>query len=306
MKRILGASIGIALALGAGGPALAIYAASSQLCYGADCSEMGYDDYVASVSDTFHRDVPPFVPGGQPGYFDETATADASAREVSFDVGFLGGELQSWVFLASTPQRPPGSLTLIAFMGAVGEDELTITAPGLTHGYVSIDATLDAGGINGCTAVGGCSAGLPFVSPYLDLQFFTQRPNGETGSSEVLDAGDLTFVGGFSHHYASDPISFVAGTPFEVRLGISGTMSLGELFNSPPAPDVFISGSTLVATATIDQLHVFDADHQPLQGATIVSATGTDWTTVPEASQIASSAAAALGLVAVRRRLLRA
>jgi len=296
-RRIVCVPIGIAL--GASGPAFAIYSASSQLCYGDDCSEMGYDLPAASVSDTFHRDVGSGVPD-QTGYFDETATADASARRVTFEVGFLGGELQSSVFLASTPQRPRGSLTLIAFMGATGEDELTITAPGLTNGSVSVEATLSAGGINGCTAVGGCATGLPFVSPDLDAQFFTQVDQG--GSSEILDVAQLTAVGGFSQHYISDPVPFVAGTPVSVRVGIGGTMSLRELFVSESPPDVFLSGSTLGVTATLDQLHVFDASHQPVAGVTIDAATGTDWTTVPEASDVASACAAVLGLVAVRRR----
>jgi len=299
-RRISGASIAVALALGASGPAFAVYSASSQLCYGSDCSEMGYDGPVASVSDTFHRDVASGVPN-QTGYFDETATADASARRVSFEVGFLGGELPSSVFLASTPTRPRGSLTLIAFLGAVGEDQVTITAPGLTYGYVTLDASLQAGGVNGCTAVGGCSTGLPFVSPNMDLQLFTQVDQG--GSGDYLDVGELTAVGGFSQHYTSDPVFFAAGTPFSVRFGISGTMSLRELYDSPSPPELFVSGGSLSATAFLEQLHVFDASHQPVANATIVSATGTDWTTtVPEASGVASDLAAVLGLVATRRR----
>ena len=300
-RLFFGVPTGIALALGAAGPASAAFYASSQLCYGGDCSEMGYDGPVASVSDTFHRDVDSGVPN-QTGYFDETATADAAARQVTFDVGFLGGELLSDVFLASTPTRPRGSLTLIAFMGAVGEDDLTITAPGLVYGFVSLDVSLEAGGINGCTAVGGCATGLPFVSPDLNLQFFSQA-NGQSGSDDILQVDDLTPVGGFSQHYTSPQIAFTAGTPFSVRIGISGTMSLRALFDDPSPPDLFISGSTLTATAIIEQLHVFDASHQPVAGASIVASTGTDWTTtLPEPSGVASSCAAALGLVAVRRR----
>jgi len=296
-KRLFGAAIGIALAIGASGPAFAVYAASSQLCYGARCSEMGYEVYVPFVSDTFHDDVNGSVPD-QTGNFDETSRADASARVVSFEVSFMGGELPSDVFLGSTPQRPRGSLTLIAFMGATGEDELTITAPGLASGYVTLDASLEAGGINGCTSPAGCSVGLPFVSPYLDVQFFTQADQG--GSGDYVDVDKLTTVGGYSQHYTSDPVRFTAGTPFPVRIGISGTMSLSDLFTDPSPPNMFDSGSSLAARATIDQLHVFDADHQPIADATIVSATGTDWTTtVPEPADVASALAAALALVAL-------
>jgi hypothetical protein len=263
---------------------------------------MGYATPAASVSDAFHRDVDSGVPN-QTGYFDENATAAAAARQGTFEVGFLGGELTPDVFLASTPQRPRGSLTLIAFMGAVGEDELTITAPGLASGFVSLDVSLQAGGINGCTAVGGCASGLPFVSPDLNAQFFTQA-NGQSGPSQLLDVAQLTATGGFSQHYTSDQIPFVAGTPFSVRFGISGTMSLRELFDSPSPPELFVSGSTLSATATIEQLHVFDASHQPVANVSITSATGTDWTTtVPEVSGVESALAVAFGLVVVRRRI---
>lgn len=290
------------MAFGTPGPALAdAYYASSQLCYGADCSEMGYAEPLASLSHAFHRDIPPQHPNPSSGYFDESSSASATARQVSFEVGFLGGGLPSSVFLGSTPQRPPGSLTLIAFLGAVAEDELTITAPGLASGFVSLEASLHAGGINGCTAVGGCASGLPFVSPHLDLQFFTQA-NGKSGSSQILDVAQLTATGGFSQLYTSPQISFVAGTPFSVRLGISGTMNLRELFDSPSPPDVFVSGSTLGATATLEKLHVFDANGQPLANATLVATSGTDWTTtVPEPSDGASAVTAALALAAIRR-----
>ncbi len=157
---MFGLAIGIALALGPTGPASAVYSASSQLCYGSTCSKLGFDVYVPSVTDTFHDGVNSSVPDPT-GNFDETSRADASAREVSFDVSFIGGELYPDVFLASGPGHPLGSYTLIALMGATGEDELTITAPGLVNGYVTLDARLDAGGIDSCTAVAGCSVGLP-------------------------------------------------------------------------------------------------------------------------------------------------
>ena len=299
----LASAIGIALALGAAGPAFGTFYASSQLCYGADCSEMGYDTPLASVSDTFHRDVYTGVPD-QTGYFDENATADVAARQVTFEVGFLGGELTPDVFLGSTPSRPYGSLTLIAFMGAIGEDELTITAPGLVTGFVSLDVSLQAGGVDGCTAVGGCSVGLPFVSPDLQLQFFAQA-GGQGAGDQLLDNAELAVPGGFFQHYASGQIPFVAGTPFSVRLGVSGTMALRALLDPMP-PELFLSGGTLGATATVEQVHVFDANHDPVAGVSISSATGADWTTtVPEVSGVASalSVAAALGLLAVRRRI---
>ena len=78
-------------------------------------------------------------------------------------------------------------------------------------------------------------------------------------------------------------------------------MNLRELYDDPSPPDVFISGGTLAATATIEQLHVFDASHQPVANPTIVASTGTNWTTVPEASGVASELAAAAGLAGVRR-----
>ena len=298
VRMRIGAVIAIAaLAALAAGPARAILAASSQLCYGTDCSEMGYDVYQASVSDSFQRWV---GAPGPTGYFNENATADAAPRQVTFDVDFLGGELIPDPFLGSTPQRPYGSLVLIAFMGATGEDELTITAPGLAHGFVSIDIQLEAGGINGCTAVSGCSTGLPFVSPNLDGQFWAQV-DGEDAGSQILTAGQMTAVGGFSQLYQSSQIPFTAGTPFEIRMGVSGTMGLHALLDPNP-PESFVSGSSLGITATIVQLHVFDASHAPLAGASIASATGTDWTTVPEASEVASEAAAVIALGLVARR----
>lgn len=295
-----GISIGILLALGAVAPAFAVVSASSQLCYGYDCSKMGYDVYVASVTDDFHRDVLGGIPG-QTGYFDENAFASAAARQVTFEVSFLGGELTPDVFLASSPGHPKGSFTLIAFLGATGEDELTITAPGLTNGFVSLDVSLQAGGVNSCTAVGGCSVGLPFVPPDLNAQFFAQAGSDDAGN-EILDVSQLTATGGFSHLYTSAQIPFVAGTPFSVRLGISGTMSLRALYDAATPPDHFISDGNLGATATIEQLHVFDANHQPLENVSISSATGTDWTTVPEAPGLASDFAATVGLVALQRR----
>jgi len=165
---------------------------------------------------------------------------------------------------------------------------------------VSLDTLLEAGGINGCTAVGGCSTGLPFVSPNLDAQFWAQA-NGQDAGSQILDEAQMTGVGGFSHLYESSQIPFTAGTPFEVRMGISGTMALRDLLDPDP-PQSFVSGSSLGITATIVQLHVFDASHAPLAGASIASATGTDWTTVPEASDVASEAAAAIALALVARR----
>ena len=298
-----GAAIGMALVLGAAGPAFATFYASSQLCYGADCSEMGYGTPLASASDTFHRDVYTGVPN-QTGYFDENATADVAARQVTFEVGFLGGELTPDVFLGSTPSRPYGSLTLIAFMGAIAEDALTITAPGLVTGFVSLDVSLQAGGVDGCTAVGGCSTGLPFVSPNLQLQFFAQA-GGQGAGDQLLDNAQMTVPGGFSQQYLSGQIPFVAGTPFSVRLGISGTMALRALLDPMP-PELFLSGGTLGATATVERVHVFDANHDPVAGVSISSATGADWTTtVPEASAVASNlaVAAALGLLAVQRRI---
>lgn len=297
-----GAAIGIALTLGAAGPAFATFYASSQLCYGADCSEMGYEAPLASVSDAFHRDVYTGVPG-QTGSFDANASAAVAARQVTFEVGFQGSELSSDVFLGSTPTRPYGSLTLIAFMGAIGEDALTITAPGLVSGFVSLDVSLHAGGVDGCTAVGGCSAGLPFVSPNLQLQFFVQAGNQGAGD-QILNNAELAVPGGFSQNYTSVQIPFVAGTPFPVRLGISGTMALRALLDPMP-PELFLSGGTLGATATVEQLHVFDANHDPVANPSISAATGADWTTtVPEASAIASDLAAvpALGFLVAQRR----
>jgi hypothetical protein len=298
-----GAAIGMALVLGAARPAFGTFFASSQLCYGADCSEMGYDAPLASVSDIFHRDVYSGVPN-QTGYFDENATAGVAARQVTFEVGFLGGELTPDVFLGSTPSRPYGSLTLIAFMGAIGEDALTITAPGLVTGFVSLDISLQAGGVDGCTAVGGCSTGLPFVSPDLQVQFFAQA-GGQSASDQLLDNAQLAVPGGFSQQYTSSQIPFVAATPFSIRLGISGTMALRALLDPTP-PELFLSGGTLGATATVERVHVFDANHDPVASVSISSATGADWTTtVPEASAVASglAVAAALGLLAVQRRI---
>jgi hypothetical protein len=165
---------------------------------------------------------------------------------------------------------------------------------------VSIDIQLEAGGINGCTAVSGCSTGLPFVSPNLDGQFWAQV-DGEDAGSQILTTGQMTAVGGFSQLYQSSQIPFTAGTPFEIRMGVSGTMGLNALLDPNP-PESFVSGSSLGITATIVQLHVFDASHTPLAGASIVSATGTDWTTIPEASGSASGAAAAIALGLLARR----
>ena len=293
----------IALPLGAAGPAFAAFYASSQLCYGANCSEMGYDAPLASVSDIFHVDVYTGIPN-QSGYFDENASASVAARQVTFEVGFQGGELDSAVFLASTPTRPYGSLTLIAFMGAIGEDALTITAPELVSGFVSLDVSLQAGGIDGCTAVGGCGTGLPFVSPDLQLQFFAQAGTQGAGD-QLLDNAQLAVPGGFSQHYTSVQIPFVAGTPFPVRLGISGTMALRALLDPMP-PETFLSGGTLAATATVEQVYVFDANHDPVAGASISAATGADWTTtVPEPSGLGSdlAAAPALAFLAAKRRV---
>ena len=196
-----GGMIGIALALGAAEPAFATFYASSQLCYGADCSMLGFDTPLPSVSDDFHRDVDTGVPN-QTGAFDENASADVAARQVSFEVGFTGGELVPSVFLGSTPERPYGSLTLLALLGAIGEDSLTITAPGLVSGFVSIDVALQAGGINGCTAVGGCSTGLPFVSPDLEVQFFVQA-GGQGAGDTFLDTAQLTVPGVHSQEFTS-------------------------------------------------------------------------------------------------------
>lgn len=295
--------VGITLALAAAGPASAAFYASSQLCYGADCSMLGYDTPLPSVSDDFHRDVDTGVPS-QFGSFDENATADVAARQVTFEVGFTGSSLVPDIFLGSTPTRPYGSLTLLAFLGAIGEDQLTITAPGLANGFVSIDVALRASGIDGCTAVGGCSSELPFVSPRLVLQFFAQA-GGQGAADALLRNAELTVPGGFSQEYTSNQIGFVAGVPFSVRLGISGTMDLGALLDPMP-PELFVSGGTLSATATVLQVHVFDANHDPIANASISSTTGTDWTTtLPEASGAATGlvATSALGLLAGRRRI---
>jgi hypothetical protein len=293
------AGIGIALAIGASGPAFAIYAASSALCYGSTCSKQGYDVYVPSVTDTFHDGVNSSVPDAT-GNFDETSRADASARAVSFEVSFIGGELYPDVFLGGSPR---GRYTMIALMGADGEDELTITAPGLVNGYVTLDALLDAGGVNSCTAVDGCSSGLPVVFPDLNGQFFTQV--GDTGSGDTFDVNELTAVGGISQLYTSPYASFVAGVPFSVRLGVQGQMTLHALLDYETPPPLFNSASSLGMSLTV-ALHVFDANHQPLANATIVSDTGTNWTTVPEPAEVASSLAAALGLaVASKCRRLR-
>ena len=62
-------------------------------------------------------------------------------------------------------------------------------------------------------------------------------------------------------------------------------------------------GRAVRYAAYLEQIHVFDASHQPVANATIVSATGTDWTTtVPEPSSLASHLAAALALVATSGR----
>lgn len=291
-------AIATGLALGMARPARATFFASSQLCYGFDCSEQGYATPLPSVSDSFQRDVFTGEPGPT-GTFELDSSADVAARVVTFEVGFTGNRLVPDVFLAGFPPR-----VLIAFMGAVGEDELTITAPGLTTGFVSLDIVLQAGGIDGCTAVSGCSAGLPFVSPTLAAQFFAQA-GGQSAAGQGLDESQLTVTGGFAQEYASPQIFFTAGVPFSVRLGVSGTMSLAELLD-PMRPDLFLSGGTLGVTATIVRLRVFDASRVPVENPTIVSETGTDWTTaVPEASGAPTGLAvlAALGLVA--RRSLR-
>lgn len=298
-----GMAIVIVLALGAADPALGAFYASSQLCYGADCSMLGFDTPLPSVSDSFHRDVDTGIPN-QTGAFDENAAADVAARQVTFEVGFIGSELVPDVFLGSTPTRPYGSLTLLALLGAIGEDQLTITAPGLASGFVSLDVVLQAGGVNGCTAVGGCSAGLPFVSPDLEVQFFAQA-GGQGAADAFLDTAQLAVPGGFSQEYASDQIGFVAGVPFSVRLGITGRMDLRALLDPMP-PDLFLSGGTLSATATAVRIHVFDASHNPVVNASISSATGADWTTtVPEPSGAVAGFGAALGLwlLAENRRI---
>ena len=71
-------------------------------------------------------------------------------------------------------------------------------------------------------------------------------------------------------------------------------------------PELRPRGSPPPATATVERVHVFDANHDPVAGVSISSATGADWTTtVPEASAAASdlAVAAALGLLAVQRRI---
>jgi hypothetical protein len=298
-----GMGIGIVLALGAAGPAFGTFHASSQLCYGADCSESGYGAPLSSVSDSLHRDVDTGVPN-QTGSFDENATADVAARQVTFEVGFTGSELTPDAFLGSTPSRPYGSLTLLALLGAIAEDQLTITAPGLVDGFVSIDVALQAGGIDGCTAVGGCTTGLPFVAPRLLLQFFAQADSQGAGDA-ILRNAELAVPGGYFQEYASEQIGFLAGVPFSVRLGISGTMDLSALLDPDP-PDLFLSGGTLGATATVMRVHVFDASHNPVANASISSASGADWTTtLPEPSGAASglAAAPALWLLAAQRRI---
>ena len=301
-RLVFGGPFAIALVLGAAGPAFATFYASTQLCYGADCSAMGYDPPLASVSDSFHRDV--YIDDLQTGSFDENATSDAAARQVTFEVGFLGGELVPGVFLGSTPARPYGSLTLLALLGAVGEDALTITGPGLVSGFLSFDVALQAGGINGCTAVGGCVTTLPFVPPDLQLQLFTQVGDQSAGD-QVLETAQLTAPGGFSQQYFSNQIPFVAGTPFPVRFGLTGSMALRALLDPNP-PEIFTSGGTLGATATFERVHVFDQNHDPVANYSISSATGADWnTTVPEPAVAASdlAAAPALWFLAKQRRI---
>lgn len=284
------------LALPTARPARATFFASSQLCYGFDCSEQGYATPLPSVSDSFQRDVFTGDPGPT-GSFELSSSADVAARVVTFEVGFLGNRLVPDVFLVGFPPR-----VLIAFLGATAEDELTITAPGLATGYVSLDIVLEAGGIDGCTAVSGCGVGLPFVSPTLAAQFFAQA-GGQSAAGQLLDESQLTVTGGFAQEYASPQIFFTAGVPFSVRLGVSGTMSLAELLD-PMRPDRFLSGGTLGVTATVVRLRVFDAGRVPVANPTIVSETGADWTTaVPEASGAPTglAALAALGLAARRR-----
>jgi hypothetical protein len=96
----------------------------------------------------------------------------------------------------------------------------------------------------------------------------------------------------------------VAGTPFSVRLGISGTMSLRELFvrrprrscssAATPSPPPRPSSNPRVRReppARRERHHHLGDRH--------------GWTTVPEASGLASDLAAALGLVALQRRAVR-
>ncbi len=80
-------------------------------------------------------------------------------------------------------------------------------------------------------------------------------------------------------------------------------MNLHPLIDDPSPPPLFNSASSLGATVTLTQLHVLDASHQPVANATIVSETGTDWTTTVPEPDVESSCAAALGLFAVQRRL---
>ena len=120
--------IGIVLALGAAGPAFGTFYASSQLCYGADCSERATASR-SRRSPTACTAMSIRASRIDPGSFDENATVDVAARQVTFEVGFTGSELDAGRFpreydFAALRRRRCRAL------GAIAEDHSSITATG--------------------------------------------------------------------------------------------------------------------------------------------------------------------------------
>lgn len=258
-------------------PASATIIASAGVCLGLDCSGMGdIPPYVSSAFADLHRTIDSGVPS-QPGRFDGSASSNVSPRSMGFSGGFFGSHLRPETFTTTSPEHPGGTPGVIAASG-FSEDTLTISAPGLSTGFVSFKIGVHGGGVNGCTAVPGCSATLPEVRPSVFAQFNFQA-NGNNLAFDSFSTDMLTAVGGVSRLYDTTSIPFVSGDPFSVSFSANGRISLDSLLLNPNPPEQFIAGGSIDFghTFLIESVQVFDQNHQLLTDYTIQSESGSDW-----------------------------
>ena len=242
-----------------------------------------------------------------PGAYGCAPTSGQVAGPFNYTLGSQSGTVQATANYGQLGVAASVNVTSVTpeifFSFAIADafDELTINAPGLTgsQGFLNVYYTL-----NGNISSSGA------VNPFVQVAF--EAGNSQNGSSTFSSAVYTSSTSGLFED--SSPLPFTFGTPFIFSMCLGANNGVGLvpalLQNANHfATDLCSGGYTNPASATgagtidfldtlsLSSLQVNDSLGNPVNGATLVSASGTQYALAPEPGP-GLTAALGLGMIA--------